>query len=74
MLQADGMTECPSCKDVFFFEPSAPNYAAKDETGKTVSRATAEHMAKFRVRCGSCHKNFCTGCKKEPYHIGMDCK
>jgi len=30
-------------------------------------------MAKFRVRCSACQKNFCTGCKKSPYHVGMTC-
>jgi len=76
MSDVEGIVQCPCCNEVFGVEPSAPNYAAKDEAGKTVSRETAEHMAKFRVRCPSnaCHKNFCTSCKKEPYHIGMDCE
>jgi len=50
------------------------NYAAKDEKGQTVSRATAEHMAKFRVRCATCTENFCTNCKIMPYHINMTCE
>lgn len=31
-------------------------------------------MAKYRVRCAACAKNFCTNCKKEPYHISMSCE
>lgn len=74
MENADGIVQCPGCAEVFSFEPSAPNYAAKDEAGKDVTRETAEHMAKYRVRCSNCAKNFCTNCKKEPYHIGMNCE
>lgn len=76
MSNVEGIVQCPSCNEVFAVEPSEPNYAAKDEAGKTVSRETAEHMARYRVRCPSngCHKNFCTNCKKEPYHISMSCE
>lgn len=73
MSNSDDIVQCPNCNEVFSFNPSAPNYAAKDETGKTVSRETAEHMARYRVRCAGCTHNFCTGCKKDPYHIGMNC-
>ena len=74
LAQAEGMTKCPNCSEVFAFEPSAPNYQAKDDTGKTLSREAAEHMANNRVRCWKCAKNFCTKCNKEPYHLGMTCE
>ena len=47
---------------------------AKDEQGNTVSRETAEHMSKFRVRCASCKENFCISCKITPYHINVSCE
>jgi len=31
-------------------------------------------MAKFRVRCNKCEKNFCAGCSQEPYHLGKTCE
>jgi hypothetical protein len=31
-------------------------------------------MSKFRVRCGSCSKNFCSKCQAEPYHLGKTCE
>lgn len=31
-------------------------------------------MSKFRVRCDSCNKNFCTSCNAEPYHTGKTCE
>lgn len=30
-------------------------------------------MANHRVLCSNCMKNFCTSCKREPYHVGMTC-
>ena len=44
-------------------EETKVDYNAKDEKGQVVSRATAEHMAKNRVRCSECGKNFCANCK-----------
>jgi hypothetical protein len=31
-------------------------------------------MSKFRIRCSGCHKNFCSGCSAEPYHLGKTCE
>ena len=68
------VVECPCCHAKFEFEPSKNvDYKAKDDTGKTVSRQTAEHMAKYRVRCGFCKENFCVNCNISPYHINMSC-
>ena len=55
-------------------EETKVDYNAKDEQGKVLSRAAAENMAKFRVRCSSCTKNFCAHCKTEPYHLGRTCE
>lgn len=31
-------------------------------------------MAKNRIRCPQCTKNFCVQCNSEPYHIGKTCE
>lgn len=30
-------------------------------------------MAKHRIRCHACEKNFCASCNNEPYHLGKLC-
>jgi E3 ubiquitin-protein ligase MYCBP2 len=67
------MVKC-DCNATIFFEPSKVDYTAKDETGKLLSKQAAEHIAKFRIRCTSCSKNFCTSCRRSPYHVGMTCQ
>lgn len=67
------MVKC-DCNATIFFEPSKVDYTAKDETGKVLSKQAAEHIAKFRIRCTSCSKNFCTSCRRSPYHVGMTCQ
>lgn len=62
------------CGTLIFFQPSAPDYKQKDETGKVISKHAADHMAQFRVRCGQCTINFCTKCLRSPYHVGMTCE
>lgn len=62
------------CQAIIGIEPSKPDYTQKDETGKQISKQAADHMAQFRVRCSSCAKNFCTSCRRSPYHIGMTCQ
>lgn len=62
------------CSSVILFEPSKPEYKTKDEQGNLISAKSAEHMAQHRVRCSNCAKNFCTSCKREPYHVGMTCE
>ena len=71
--EAGGIVQCPSCDEKFSFEPASPNYEARDDNNKVVTRETAEHMAIYRVRCANCTNNFCTGCGMKPYHIGMNC-
>ena len=31
-------------------------------------------MAQCRVRCPNCSANFCSQCRKEPYHLGYTCE
>jgi hypothetical protein len=38
-----------------------------------LNKVAANHMAKNRVRCNECERNFCASCKAEPYHIGKTC-
>lgn len=40
----DRMVRC-DCSCVIMFEPSKPDYKQKDESGKVISRAAADHMA-----------------------------
>lgn len=54
--------------------PGRVEYNMKDDTGKQFSKESAEHMAKYRVRCGECQKNFCCQCQAEPYHGGKTCE
>lgn len=50
------------------------DYNMKDDQGKPLSREAAQNMAKYRVRCSGCHKNFCSSCSAEPYHLGKTCE
>jgi rRNA maturation endonuclease Nob1 len=45
----------------------------KDERGNPLSKEAAEHMAKHRIRCHNCEKNFCASCNNDPYHLGKLC-
>lgn len=45
-----------------------------DEAGKVLSPAAWLHYSEFRVRCHSCHTNFCSDCKTIPYHTGRNCQ
>ena len=38
------------------------DYNQKDDLGKPISKDSAMHMSKFRIRCNACNKNFCTHC------------
>ena len=67
------MVRC-DCNATIYLEPAAVNYAQRDESNKVISRQSAEHMAKFRVRCQNCSQIFCTSCRRNPYHVGMTCQ
>ena len=47
------MITCPTdnCGATILLEETKVDYTARDEKGQVVSRETAEHMAKYRVRC-----------------------
>ena len=66
--------KCVECKSVIMFEPSKPDYKQKDEQGKVISAAAAEHSARHRCRCAQCSTNFCTKCEMKPYHMGVTCE
>ena len=67
------MVRC-ECSAILTIEPSKPNYNQKDDEGQPISKAAAEHMANFRIRCSNCGKNFCIECKASPYHVGKTCE
>jgi hypothetical protein len=50
------------------------NYQSKLLLVVKAYRQAAEHLSKYRIRCGSCHKAFCTACSAEPYHLGKTCE
>lgn len=73
-IQLDpNMVRC-ECSALILFEPSRADYNQKDDSGKLLTKLAADHMAQFRVRCSSCQKNFCTSCRRAPYHVGMTCQ
>lgn len=67
------MVEC-SCGNVMMMEPGRPDYNLKDDKGQPISKEAAEHLARYRIRCNECGKNFCTKCNAEPYHTGRTCE
>lgn len=70
--QDPNMVKC-ECGALICLEASAPDYKQKDEAGNPLSKAAAEHMAQWRVRCSACSKVFCAECKRQPYHVGKTC-
>ena len=68
----DGMLASCPCGLKIWLEPGKVDLSYKDEAGNPISRAHAEHMAKYRLRC-NCGKISCSKCHAEPYHIGKTC-
>lgn len=73
MVEADPNLITCNCGAVIQFEEAKVDYNIKMDR-ELVSKETAEHMAKYRVRCAKCTKNFCASCKQEPYHLGKSCE
>jgi len=69
ILEDSNMVQC-TCKNFIEVVPGSVDYKQKDEEGNKISRAAAEHMATYRVRCNNCDRIFCSNCNNEPYHIG----
>lgn len=61
------------CGNIMELVPGQVVKGQKDDKGQLISNEAAQHMAKFRIRCNNCQKNFCTQCNSEPYHIGKTC-
>jgi len=61
----------PKCGESFVFEHGKVDPNARDEKGQKLSQNNAEHFAKNRCRCPKCDTDFCIGCKKSPYHLGI---
>lgn len=62
-----------SCGNIMELEAGEIVKGQKDEKGQLVSHEAALHMAKNRIRCNGCQKNFCASCNAEPYHVGKTC-
>ena len=54
MIDLDSNMITCNCGALIVLEDSKVDYNAKDDKGQKLSKAAAEHMAKFRVRCSSC--------------------
>jgi len=48
-----------SCGNMMEMIPGKVIQGQKDDKGNPISREAAEHMAKYRIRCNECGKNFC---------------
>mmetsp|Transcript_23513 Transcript_23513/g.41672 ORF Transcript_23513/g.41672 Transcript_23513/m.41672 type:complete len:608 (-) Transcript_23513:48-1871(-) len=70
----EGIASCPSCSNYILLEPGTVDYNYRDEQGRKLSRAAAEHMSQFRLRCPSCSTISCAKCRIMPYHLGMTCE
>lgn len=70
----EGIANCPSCNSYIYLEPGTVDYNYRDDQGRKLSRASAEHMSQFRLRCPSCNNISCASCKIMPYHLGMTCE
>ncbi len=56
------------CGNILELVPGQVDMNQKDSNGQPITREAAEHMAKYRIRCSECGKNFCAKCNEEPYH------
>jgi E3 ubiquitin-protein ligase MYCBP2 len=63
-----------SCNGIIAIAEGKADMNLKDDQGKKLTQEAAVHMAKFRIRCPKCEKNFCTKCLEEPYHLGKTCE
>jgi len=54
----ENLVEC-SCSNIMEVIPGEVQKGLKDDKGQLISAEAAKHMAKNRVRCHNCGKNFC---------------
>lgn len=62
-----------TCGNIMEMMPGEVIQGQKDDKGVPLSQEAAQHLAKYRIRCNACGKNFCTQCNAEPYHTGKTC-
>jgi len=70
------LVSCPNPSCDYFFESSGVGVAKKLTLpdGSEPSNDAIEHYRKFRYRCRKCCFDFCSECKKMPYHEGFTCE
>ena len=66
--------KCPSCKEMFQYEPGEAAYITKDEFGNPITGEALECLKNYRCTCPQCHKNFCVNCGASPFHEGITCR
>jgi hypothetical protein len=57
LLADSNMVQC-KCKNFIELVPGEPDFKVKDEENKVISKQSAKHMAKHRVRCNQCNEIF----------------
>lgn len=67
---------CPNANCDYFFETFGTGEIKKIYTqdGGEPSLEAIEHYKKYRYRCRKCLEDFCSSCKKIPYHEGYTCE
>jgi len=69
------LVSCPNPSCDYFFETCGIGESKRFylPDGGEPSQEAIEHYQKFRYRCRKCSEEFCSKCKKIPYHEGFTC-
>ena len=69
------LISCPNPSCDFFFESSGIGECKRLDRpdGQEPSAEALTHFQQFRHRCRKCSEDFCSQCKKMPYHEGYTC-
>lgn len=73
---ATQLVSCPNPSCDYFFETCGTGESKRLflPNGGEPSQDAVEHYQKYRYRCRNCQEEFCSSCKKIPYHEGFTCE
>ena len=73
--QSTQLISCPNPRCNFFFESCGIGVKKQMllQNGDEPTEAAISHFQQFRFRCRKCLEDFCSQCKKMPYHEGYTC-